>query len=181
MPAALLLALALQSSLDVAPPEGRGLLLVETPACRVHAIALRDGERENSRRWLVLRTDRATGAMSTIVETGTVALPTRRISFQHTRLLGAATDGATLSLLVWHAPRMWDRPTHTGNAIEDGSLQLVTVDLASGGSTTRHSVAVPWTACDTAGSGTGLPRERLFAGALTRVDGRLLVQGRPLR
>ncbi|MGD9646488.1 MAG: hypothetical protein AB7U73_12305 [Pirellulales bacterium] len=92
-------------------------LVVATDACFVHALHApvdpagnRFMRRPASTSVAVLWTDRATGHMKPVLATGTFAIPTRRLSYSQTRLLGAAADDERLYLAVWRSGRTFDEP-----------------------------------------------------------------------
>jgi len=82
-------------------------------------------------------TDRDTGTMRFLGSpTGTIALPTRRVSYSETRLAGVQIDDQRLYVATWFSPRRFQRePDATGSLrlqvfwLDDGSL-LDTVSVA---------------------------------------------------
>lgn len=80
----------------------------------------------------LLHTARATGDMTMLVPaTGVVAINTRRISFQVTRILGVAADKERIYVLIWSG-RVRDRPPAPDAPAEGGRHELRSFWLADG-------------------------------------------------
>jgi len=63
--------------------------------------------------------------MTRLVEpTGTVAVNTRRISYEVRRVLGVAADAERLYVLLWWSGRIYDRPPAQGATIDGGRYEL---------------------------------------------------------
>lgn len=112
---------------------------------------------------VVLHTDRSTGELTRLLESGTFEIPTRRISYSQTRLLGALADGERLYLAVWHSGRIWDQPPGPWDALKGGGYTLRTYRLSDGKylKSTNITEGVPELA----------PAEKADAGPLERIDG----------
>jgi len=94
------------------------VLVLASDSCFVHAVPAAPGagslERVLESGHTLLHTVRDSGKMTVLVPpTGTVAISTRRISCQTTRIAGVAADAERLYVLVWmgHA---YDKPPEEG-------------------------------------------------------------------
>ena len=114
------------------------VLLARGNDCLVHGITYPfhdDQARFRSRSWggcAILYTRPSNGEMKALVSTGTVEVPTERISFFQTRLVGVACDPERLYALVWSSGRVFDHPPHPGQPSKGGGYSLHAFWLADG-------------------------------------------------
>jgi len=146
------------------------VLLHRTERAFVHALrsspraAPHHVERVLADGWRLLLTDRATGDMRDLVEpTGTVAISTRRVSYQQSRLLGVVGDDERVYVLLWQSGRVREPP---GEEMEGGRYELRAFRLEDGAS-------VPAPALDPARLCPRAPPECAGPGPLRLVDGRV--------
>ncbi|MBM4030566.1 MAG: hypothetical protein FJ291_02135 [Planctomycetes bacterium] len=81
---------------------------------------------------MLLYTTPSNGEMKELVSTGTVEVPTERISFFQRRLLGVAADAERLYAVVWNSGRVFDHAPHPGQRMGGGTYTLRVFWLADG-------------------------------------------------
>lgn len=115
---------------------------------------------------LITYLDTRTSAMRVLFRSGTVAIPTVRISFHQTRIAGLVHDATRLYVLEWGTSG-YDRPPSAGTT---GRYKLRVFALPGGREThSLHVVDVPDTA---------EPSETLESGPLRLIPGGIEVFGR---
>ncbi|MBM4037385.1 MAG: hypothetical protein FJ290_02625 [Planctomycetes bacterium] len=120
------------------PSRTKPILIAKGKDCLVHGIVypFHDDQARFRSRPLggcaVLYTTPSTGEMKSLVSTGTIEVPTERISFHQTRLLGLACDAERLYAVVWSSGRVFDHPPHAGLGFKGGSYSLHIFWLADG-------------------------------------------------
>jgi hypothetical protein len=77
-------------------------------------------------------TDRRTGEMTQLLESGTFEFPTRRVSYSQVRLLGAIADDQRLYVAAWISGRFFDKPPGRWEKRTGGSYRLQTFRLSDG-------------------------------------------------
>ena len=82
----------------------------------------------------VLYTKPSTGEMKALVSTGTIEVPTERISFSQTHLVGVACDAERLYAVVWSSGRVFDDWPQPGKPFKGGYYVLHIFWLADGAS-----------------------------------------------
>ncbi len=86
-------------------------------------------------------THREDGRMETILSTGVFSIPTRRISYSASRLLGTATTEDHVYCLLYGAGRLLDRPPYTlpsAEANSSANYYLYAIDLRTGQREVAH-------------------------------------------
>src|SRR5262249_2206220 len=101
---------------------------------------------------------------------GTWSVPTRRISYQQTRLVGVTADAERLYVLVWHSGRVFDRPPRLDEEAVKGTYRLSVYWLADSSKIAERDLTgreVPAKA----------PKETTGKGPLTVADGTVSCYG----
>ena len=111
----------------------------------------------------VMPTDRRSGAMKCLLESGTFEVPTRRISYVQVRLLGVVADEHRLYVASWNSGRIFDRAPGPWDKLESGFYRLQVFRLADGASLGTKAV--------TEGVPEIAPLEQSGAGPLELVEG----------
>lgn len=137
---------AASASLGGPPPlekslASKPLLLAKGQDYLVHGIVypLHDDQaRFRTPQWagcVILYTKPSTGEMKSLVSTGTVEIPTERVSYHQSRILGVACDAERLYIVTWFSGRIWDHPPHPGQRLTNGGYSLQVFWLADGAPT----------------------------------------------
>jgi hypothetical protein len=151
--AAIILATA-SASLAGPPPleksqASKPLLLAKGKDYLIHGIVypLHDDQaRFRTPQWtgcVILYTKPSTGEMKSLVSTGTIEIPTERVSYHQTRILGVACDPERLYVVTWFSGRIWDHPPQPGQRLGDGGYSLQVFWLADGTSTYSAGLLAP--------------------------------------
>jgi len=120
------------------PLASKPLLLAKGQDYLVHGIVypLHDDQaRFRTPQWagcVVLHTKPSTGEMKGLVSTGTIEVPSERVSYHQTRILGVACDAERLYIVTWFSGRIWDHPPPPGQRLADGGYSLQVFWLADG-------------------------------------------------
>lgn len=128
------------------PPTNEPVVVAKTETTFIHAF--HGLAQQNDRFYrpihpgiVVMRTDRETGDAKVMLGTGTFSIPTRRISYSISRLLGLYATDTHLAAVVYQSGRIWDRPPREPDP-ENGSYRLVVYEIESGKSILSQPVAL---------------------------------------
>jgi hypothetical protein len=120
-------------------PTPRPVLVSKGKQHLVHVLAM--GNIQDARRsatllgeagLIIVHTSLETGEMKVLARTGTWALPTRKISYGHDRILGISADEERLYVVRWNAePRMFQPPS-SSDPIKGGAYRLDVYWLVDG-------------------------------------------------
>jgi len=91
---------------------------------------------------VIFHTDRKTGKSTWLIRTGTFEVPTRRVSYSVSRLLGLCQTDTHLAAAVYVAPRVWTRPPIDPPA-DVGAYRLVVFEKATGRKTSDVVLDLP--------------------------------------
>ncbi len=172
----LLLALDVLACFGSFPPEGLAPRLAATEACFVHAVPIHSTDHlpRYPSGWEIVRTDRESGAMTILLRSGILEVPTRRQSFRERRILGTCVGAGSLVLLVWESGRLWDRPRMGQSRMGEGALMIVIRELGESGTTSQFRWMEP-----SGLESAAVPPEQALLGPLTIFEGRIHVFGTP--
>jgi hypothetical protein len=89
--------------------------------------------------YVIQHTCHADGIGKWLLSTGTYSVPTRRISYYTSRLLGLMQTGTYLVLVVYESGRLWDRPPYEPPP-EEGRYTVTVVDKRTGDRTLNREL-----------------------------------------
>jgi len=120
---------------DFGPAEGP-VLLASGDAFTISAFegAVQESDAENRLvrpGTVIFHTDRKTGKSTWMIRTGTFEVPTRRVSYSVSRLLGLCQTDTHMAAVLYIAMRIWDRPPRDPSP-ETGEYRLVVFEKATG-------------------------------------------------
>jgi hypothetical protein len=88
----------------------------------------------------LMHTDLESGRMTYLIGSGVWEVPTRRISYSRTNLLGIAADDERLYVASWSSGRVFDEAPSPWSPLEGGQFTLTVFRLADGKSVYQDSI-----------------------------------------
>lgn len=128
-----------QTARSEAPDPQKPVLVHRTKECLVHATPVAQPAEDLIERgnyasgWMLLLTTLESGEMKVLSATASWSVPTRRISYRQTRLLGVIGDAERLYVLIWDSGRVFDSPPPPASQkTKAGTYQLFVFWLGDG-------------------------------------------------